>query len=42
MQRRKERSDGRETRERILAADDWKSGAVFETFRAQVFNGEGK
>ena len=25
-----------------LAADDWKSGAVFETFRAQVFNGEGK
>ena len=25
-----------------LAADDWKSGAAFETFRAQVFNGEGK
>ena len=25
-----------------LAADDWKSGAVFETFRAQVFNGEKK
>ena len=23
-----------------LAADDWKSGAAFETFRAQVFNGK--